>query len=243
MAEIDITPRFGAELKDGFKPVNAWISNGINWLDDIQQFYRERAAIEKEYSTKLSALAKKNFEKKAKRTSPLSVGDTPTLTPGSLECASLTTWTTQLSTLEARAAEHDRYSSELLVHIAEPMKNIAIRYEDLRKSHAEYAARLERERDSSYSDLKKSKGRYDGACQEVENRRKKTESSFDHGKSKAHTAYQQQVVEMHNVKVGFIVNSSTRCAECHRTPISSVSTSPTSKRKGTIMTMYQSSWM
>lgn len=78
---------------------------------------------------------------------------------------------------------------------------MAIRYEELRKSHAEYAAKLERERDMSYGDLKKTKGRYDGACQEVENRRKKTESSFDHGKGKAQTAYQQQIIEMHNVKV------------------------------------------
>ena len=85
MAEVDDQPRFGAELRDGFKPVNAWISNGISWLDDIQHFYRERAAIEKDYSAKLYGLAKKNFEKKAKRSSTLSVGDTPTLTPGSLE--------------------------------------------------------------------------------------------------------------------------------------------------------------
>lgn len=116
--------------------------------------------------------------------------------------ASLTTWTTQLSTLEARAAEHDRYSSELLMQIAEPLKVLAGRYEDLRKSHAEYAGRLERERDVSYSDLRKQKGRYDGVCQEVENRRRKTETAFDHGKGKAQNAYQQQMMEMHNVKVG-----------------------------------------
>ena len=85
MIEVDIAPRFGAELKDGFKPVNTWVSNGIAWLDDQQQFYRERATIEKEYSTKLSALAKRYHEKKAKRSSGLSVGDTPSLTPGSLE--------------------------------------------------------------------------------------------------------------------------------------------------------------
>ena len=61
------------------------VAGGIAWLDDIQQFYRERSVIEKEYSSKLNALAKKYFEKKAKRSSGLSVGDTPTLTPGSLE--------------------------------------------------------------------------------------------------------------------------------------------------------------
>lgn len=61
------------------------VSNGIVWLDEIQQFYRERSAIEKEYSAKLYALAKKYFDKKAKRSANLSVGDSPSLTPGSLE--------------------------------------------------------------------------------------------------------------------------------------------------------------
>lgn len=61
------------------------MSNGINWLDDIQAFYRERSAIEKEYSAKLNALAKKYYEKKTKKSSSLSVGDTPAMTPGSLE--------------------------------------------------------------------------------------------------------------------------------------------------------------
>lgn len=60
---------------------------------------------------------------------------------------------------------------------------------------------MEKERDLSYGELKKTKGRYDGACQEVENRRKKIESSFDHGKQKAQGAYQQQLADMRNVKV------------------------------------------
>ncbi len=72
-------------MQDAFKPVNAWVANGITWLDDIQQFYRERSVIEKEYSAKLNALAKKYYEKKAKKSSSLSVGDTPAMTPGSLE--------------------------------------------------------------------------------------------------------------------------------------------------------------
>lgn len=117
----------------------------------------------------------------------------------------MTAWTAQLSTLESRAAEHDRYASELVLQVADPLKSLALRYEELRKSHAEYAAKLEKEREVSYGELKKTKGRYDGACQEVENRRKKTESSFDHGKSKAQNAYQQQVMDMHNVKVNHTV--------------------------------------
>ncbi|KAG9232476.1 hypothetical protein BJ875DRAFT_77137 [Amylocarpus encephaloides] len=205
MAEVDIAPNFGLELKDGFKPANAWVSNGIAWLDDIQQFYRERSAIEKEYSAKLNALAKKYYEKKAKKSSSLSVGDTPAMTPGSLESASLTTWTTQLTTLESRAAEHDRFGGELISQLADPLRVIASRYEELRKRHSDFAGRLEQERDATYGDLRKMKGKYDATCQEVENKRKKAESAFDYSKSKAQNAYQQQIMEMHNVKNSYLI--------------------------------------
>lgn len=203
--EIDIAPQFGAELKDGFKPVNAWVSNGIAWLDDIQQFYRERSTIEKEYAGKLSALAKKYFEKKARKSSSLSVGDTPTVTPGSLESASMTTWSVQLTTLESRAAEHDQFAGQLIANLADPLKNLAARYEELRKYHVEYAGKLEKERDSTYGDLRKMKGKYDSVCQEVENRRKKIDGSFDHGKQKARNAFEQQQLEMRNVKNTYVI--------------------------------------
>jgi hypothetical protein len=199
MAEISVA--FGAELKDGFKQANAWVTGGIQWLDEIQQFYRERSAIEREYSAKLAALAKKYFEKKARKSSSLSVGDNPTVTPGSLESASMTTWTVQLTTLESRAAEHETFGQQIIGSVAEPLKNLTTRFEDLRKQHAEYAVKLEKERDGTYADLRKTKGKYDSVCQEVEHKRKKIESSFDHGKTKAHSAYQQQLSDMRNNKV------------------------------------------
>ena len=122
------------------------------------------------------------------------------MTPGSLESASLTTWTTQLNTVEAYAAERDKFGAELVTQVAEPLKQAATQYEEIRKCHADYHAKLEKERDASYGELKKAKGKYDGACQEVESRRKKMDSSFDHGKSKAQSAFQQQMLEMNNCK-------------------------------------------
>ncbi|RSL41901.1 hypothetical protein CEP54_015678 [Fusarium duplospermum] len=204
MAEVDEMPTFGAELKDGFKPANAWVGHGIAWLEDIQAFYRERAVIEKEYSAKLSALAKKYFEKKNKKTAQLSVGDSPAMTPGSLESASLTTWTTQLTTLESRAGEHDKYANSLVSQVAEPLKFFGNRFEELRKRHAEYAAKLEGEREASYAALAKTKAKYDAVCQEVEAKRKKTESHYD--KAKAQSAYQQQLFEMNNAKNTYIIS-------------------------------------
>ena len=133
------------------------------------------------------------------------MGETPTVTPGSLESASMTTWGVQLSTLESRASEHDQFATQLVSTIADPIKHYAARYEELRKLHADHAAKLEKERDSTYADLRKMKGKYDSVCQEVENRRKKTESSFDHGKQKARNAFESQQAEMRNVKNTYIL--------------------------------------
>ena len=116
------------------------------------------------------------------------------------------TWTTQLTTLESRAAEHDRYGGELILQVADPLKALAIRFDEIRKRHVEYADKLEKERDGTYGDLRKMKGKYDAACQEVENKRKKSESAFDYSKAKAQNAYQQQILDMQNVKNGYLIN-------------------------------------
>ena len=165
----------------------------------------------------MAGLAKKYYEKKAKKSSSLSVGDTPSLTPGSLESASLTTWTTQLTTLEARASDHDKFGQDLIAQVVAPLEYGQKRFDELRKSHAEYQTKLLRERDSSYGDLKKLKGRYDAACQEVENRRKKNESAMDHGRTKAASAYNQQLMEMHNVKNTYLIgiNVTNKLKECY----------------------------
>lgn len=134
------------------------------------------------------------------------MGETPTVTPGSLESASMTTWGVQLSTLESRASEHDQFATALLTNLADPLKHHATRYEDLRKCHVDYATKLEKERDATYSELRKMKGKYDSVCQEVENRRKKTESAFDHGKQKARTAFEQQQAEMRNIKNTYVIS-------------------------------------
>ena len=83
------------------------------------------------------------------------------------------------------------------------MKQVSTRFEELRKRHAEYADKLEKERDSQYADLRKNKTKYDAACQEVESKRKKSESAFD--KTKAQSAFQQQILDMNNVKNTYLI--------------------------------------
>lgn len=131
------------------------------------------------------------------------MGDTPTMTPGSLESASLTTWTTQLTTLESRANEHEKYGNELITKVADPLRFVGTKFEDLRKRHVEYADKLEAERESSYASLRKTKGKYDESCQQLESKRKKSESSFD--KTKAQNNYQQQLHEANNAKNTYLI--------------------------------------
>lgn len=120
-----------------------------------------------------------------------------------LDSASITTWATQLTTLESRAAEHDTYANHLIGQVAEPLKYYGSRFEELRKRHSDFADGLTAERDASYDHLRKIKGKYDATCQELEARRKKSESSYD--KAKAQNAYQQQMIEMNNAKNTYLI--------------------------------------
>jgi formin-binding protein 1 len=80
-----------------------------------------------------SALSKKYLEKKARKSASLSVGDTPQITPGSLESASLTTWTTILDDTENLSKERGTLADSFNAQIAEPLRGLALRYDDLRK--------------------------------------------------------------------------------------------------------------
>lgn len=65
----------GNEVKDAFKETHKWVQNNLKWLKDIEQFYRERAKLEKEYSERLSRLSADYFNKKSSTSVPISVGD------------------------------------------------------------------------------------------------------------------------------------------------------------------------
>ena len=78
-------------------------------------------------------MSKKYLEKKAKKAAPLSVGDTPHITPGSLESASLTTWTKILDSTENLSKERGMLADSFNAQVADPLKNLAVKYDELRK--------------------------------------------------------------------------------------------------------------
>lgn len=185
--------------------MDAWIGQGIRWMDDIHSFYQERAIIEKEYSQKLTALSSKYFEKKAKISTILSVGENPVITPGSLESASLVTWSEILNQTEQLGKERLRISNEFGLQISDQVHGVGVKFDELRRRYALYHDKLLEDRDNFYNDLKKSKSTYDASCQTMETTRAKASKSFDRSKDKANRKLQDREVEMNNDKNVYLI--------------------------------------
>lgn len=167
----------GNDLRDSFKPTAKWINNGINWVSDIEEFYCDRAIIEKEYASKLLELCKKNFDKKAKISTLLSVGDEPQITPGSLESASLVLWNEVLTQTEAIAEEKVQFSKEINKKLGDNfllLKNKTGRIAKHIESIDEY---LVSGKTKTEDEVNKTKKHYDSLCESTESARQKTEKS------------------------------------------------------------------
>lgn len=174
-------------------------------MEDVKAFYSERSMIEKEYATKLTALSTKYFEKKAKMSTTLSVGETPVITPGSLECASLVAWTEIINQTEQIGKERLRLSNELRAQISDQIGGISARFDDLKRKYSVYHDKLVEERDAYYNELKKSKASYDASCEAMEAARLKATKSFDRSKEKANRKLAEREIEMNNEKNYYLI--------------------------------------
>lgn len=165
----------GNELRDQYKGTAKWINNGGTWLSDIEEFYKERANIEREYSTRLLELCKKHFDRKAKNSSHLSVGDDPHITPGSLESASVVLWNEVLTQTEAIAKERDGLANEINTKICQNLNRLQTKTLHISARIDGIHTFLELEKKAVNEDVNKAKKNYDALCQSTENARQKTE--------------------------------------------------------------------
>lgn len=165
----------GNDLKDSYSITEKWVNNGINWLSDIDEFYKERAAIEREYATKLRDLTKRHFDKKAKNSSHLSVGDEPQITPGSLESASVVLWNDVLTQTEAIAKEKENFALEITTKICANLNKLQVKLNRIAKHIDSINEFLSSEKKATEDDVNKAKKHYDTLCQSTENAREKTE--------------------------------------------------------------------
>ncbi|SCV02977.1 LAME_0H06722g1_1 [Lachancea meyersii CBS 8951] len=176
----------GNEIKDGFKETSKWVQNNLKWLSELESFYRERAKLEKDYSSRLTHLAGEYFGKKSAGTVALSVGDAPTTTPGSLEAASLVAWNEILSQTEKMSQDHNQLAQEFEFQVADQLVALGKKCDFLVTTINGFNTALTEKRDKAYLVLEKAKKSYDEKCIQMESARaKQTKSSSDKAQRKA----------------------------------------------------------
>lgn len=183
----------GDDLLDGYSATSSWLKANVKWIEDIAEFYRERAAIEREHAAKLSALTAKHFSKKAAHVASISVGEKPAKTPGSLESASATAWNEVLNQTEEIAKDHKELGDKLAVQIADQLSGVRQRCESLQSYYSEFYGHIEEDRDSTYSAVKRGKSAYDEACQSMEHARTKNKK------------VEQKENDMYNSKSSYLI--------------------------------------
>ncbi|CAI4051876.1 hypothetical protein N7582_005308 [Saccharomyces uvarum] len=192
----------GNEVKDAFKETHKWVQNNLKWLKDIEQFYRERAKLEKEYSERLSRLSADYFNKKSSTSVPISVGDTPATTPGSVEAAGLVAWNEILSQTDMISKDHDQLSSDFENHLANQLSGLFTKLDMTLSKIAGFNDDMVNKKDNIYHELEKAKKDYDESCSTMEMARSKcTKASNDRNKKKLN----EKEVEMNKCKNEYLI--------------------------------------
>lgn len=192
----------GNEIKDSYKETHKWVQNNLKGLRDIEQFYRERAKLEREYGEKLSGLTKEFMNRKSKSSVPLSVGDTPTITPGSLEAAHMVAWNEILSQTEMICNDHNQLANDFERQIAEQLAGLYAKLDMTLSKIGGFNEEVTSKRDNINQNLEKAKKNYDESCATMEMARNKhTKSPNDRNKRKL----EEKETEMHIAKNNYLV--------------------------------------
>lgn len=192
----------GNEIKDSFKETHKWTHNNIKWLKEIEAFYRERAKLEKEYSEKLDHLTKEFMSKKSTTSVSLSVGETPTVTPGSLEAAVVVTWNEVLSQTSVISQDHAQLSKDFDNTIADQLSGLNAKLEMTLSKIGGFNGEIADKRDSIYNELEKAKKNYNEVCSAMEIARSKhTKSPNDRNKHKL----EEKETEMNIAKNEYLI--------------------------------------
>ncbi|AAS51492.2 ACR266Wp [Eremothecium gossypii ATCC 10895] len=193
----------GNDLKDSYTETRKWVIGNTKWLQDLASFYHERSKLEREYGEKLAGLTKEYFGRKSNSTVVLSVGETPTITPGSLESASQVAWNEVLSQTENVAKDHKRLAKEMQTQVADQLASLEKRCDLILNTIDGFNHELVNKRDYAYSCLEKAKKRYDESCQAMEAARQKQSKSGS--SSKAQRKVDEKEHEMNIAKNDYLI--------------------------------------
>lgn len=199
------TPSLGSALPDAFKVTHAWVDANLSFLTDIGQFYKEKAAIEREYAERLSKLASEHLSKTSKQASLLAVGPEPAITPGSLDSASVVAWKETLIQTENIAKERRSLAHRLDVNVSSSINKLHTKYTSLNDRWKAFNEELVHTRDKNYAEIQSKKKTYDATCEAMESQRAKTlKSSSERAQEKLH----KRETEMNIAKNDYLISIS-----------------------------------
>ncbi|KAI0916825.1 hypothetical protein AcW1_007828 [Taiwanofungus camphoratus] len=180
-------------------------------LADVRDLHRDRAALEREYASKLQVLARKAADKKSKKIAALVVGNEPTKAWGedTIQRSTLEIAYSQIiSAMLDAAQDHINLADSLNSQVVETLKATERRHEEAKRKQMQFFQKLLSERDRAYAERVKSKQKYDDECTEVETYRQKQErSADDRHADRAAKQYEQQQVDMLNGKNVYIIST------------------------------------
>ncbi|KAI0693453.1 hypothetical protein C8T65DRAFT_668088 [Cerioporus squamosus] len=210
MASTTTRQTYGQHLPDQVERIASVTDAQLELLEDVRDLYRERAALEREYATKLQLLVKKAAEKKAKKMPALVVGNEPTkawdedtIRKSTLDNA----YSQLLSSMSDTAQDHINLADTLNGQVIESLKATERRHEEAKTKEMQYYQKLLSDRDRAYADRIKSKQKYDEECTEVDAYRQKQErSAADRHAERAAKQYEQQQIDMLNSKNAYLIS-------------------------------------
>lgn len=195
----------GDEIKDGFKKTESWVKSNLAFVQEMESFYKQRSLIEREYAEKLTKLAQESLQKTTKLGPTLSVGDEPTITPGSLECASVVAWKEVLIQCENIAREKMKLSGKFDSYVAQGLSKLAIKYSGIKDRWKQFDDDLKSTRDKHYNDMTVNKKAYDSACEAMESQRAKSLKSTN---EKHQEKLTKREAEMNIAKNAYLISIS-----------------------------------
>ncbi|CAE6488542.1 unnamed protein product [Rhizoctonia solani] len=195
---------YGRELPDQVPPLNATLTHQITLIIDTRELIKERVALEREYAAKLSVIAKKAEEKRARHMTHAVLGEecSKAWTDADVRSSTLDkAFTALINSYENTASDHDSFASALSADVADALKLLERSKDESRKKQMAFFAKLVAERDRIYGERLKAKQKYDEECDGVETfRQKQDRAADDRHADRAAKQLEQQKVEMQNRK-------------------------------------------
>ncbi|KAF9465752.1 hypothetical protein BDZ94DRAFT_1296252 [Collybia nuda] len=201
---------FGETLPDQVERIASLFDAHLELIGDVRELYTSRAALEREYATKLQLLTKKAADKKSKMEALIVVGsdptkswDTNTLRQNSLNAA----YDAIMNSMTSTAQDHVNIADALASQVVEVLKGLEKKSEDAKKKEIQFFQKLLGDRDRVYAERLKSKQKYDEDCVEADSYRQKGRAQDDRHADRAARQAEQQRNDMLSSKNVYIIST------------------------------------